>query len=615
MSLLKRLKRVASTVAGCAIVLLATAADGQKKTVPAASVQFSPAGGVYTNDFMVRLTTSGTGAVIRYTSDGSEPTASSPVFSAALAITKSILLKARVFPPDALPGPTSSQTYTMLDASVLSFNSNLPLVILNAFGGYVSRDAKTPISATFIEASGRRSSLTAPADFNGRGTLHIRGRSSLEYRKSSYTFHVKDDTGSPLKVSLLGFPKDSEWILYAPYPDKTLIRDALAYELSAKMGHYAPRTRFVELFVNRTGAKLSWQGYAGVYVMVERIKRGKNRVNIAKLEQTDNAEPNISGGYIFKKDHPDKNAPRFATTRGNSFFYVEPKGEALTSTQKTWLTRYLNRFERALYGPAFKDPAQGYAAYIDVDSFIDQHWIVEMSKNVDGIRFSNYLHKDRGGKLKMEPIWDWNLSFGNASGKQGWLPQNWYWSQLYDGEYLWYGRLFEDPDFEQKYIDRWGSLRTNVFSSSKILARVDEMAALLNESQARNFRRWPIMGRYVHPNWYVGRSYEDEITWMKQWIQNRLAWIDQQFLAAPLLTLKGGSRVPTGALTLQAVAGKIYYTVDGTDPRAPGGDLSPKARLYEAPISLKEPIQIFARARVQNRWSYPAVGTFTGDRK
>src|SRR5205823_3830074 len=144
----------------------------------------------------------------------------------------------------------------------------------------------------------------------------------------------------------------------------TLMRDVLAYELSNRMGHYAPRTKFVELFVNRAGSKLSTRGYFGVYVLEERIKRGKNRVNIAKLAPEDATEPNITGGYLFKKDHTDKGKPGFMTSRGNYFFYVEPKPEEMTPAQKAWLTRHLNQFEQALAGPNFKDPSRGYPAYI-----------------------------------------------------------------------------------------------------------------------------------------------------------------------------------------------------------------------------------------------------------
>src|SRR2546426_253857 len=147
--------------------------------------QFAPLGSVYTNNVRVRLTSATAGAVIRYTVDGSEPTDRSPVFSQSVSITNSALLKARVFVPDSAPSPTVSQTYTLLDETVANFSSNLPLVILNTFGGYVSRESKTPISATVINPSGGRCSLTGHADFNGRGTLHFRGRSSLEYRKNS----------------------------------------------------------------------------------------------------------------------------------------------------------------------------------------------------------------------------------------------------------------------------------------------------------------------------------------------------------------------------------------------------------------------------------------------
>jgi len=612
MTLCRSWKSGACAAIALAAALLAAGAAQKTDQASSATVQFSVPSGVYTNDLRVRLTASGAGAVIHYTLDGSEPTEAAPRFSQPVAISTSTLLKAKAFTPGLSPGPTVSQSYMLLDEDLFSFSSNLPLVILNTFGGYVSTETKTPLSVIFVNPAGERCSLSGRTDFNGRGTIHLRGRSSMEYRKKSFTLHLTDDAGAPLKVPLLGLPKESTWILYGPYPDKPMMRDALAYELSRKMGHYAPRTKFVELFVSRSGTKISRRSYVGVYVLVEKIKRGKSRVDIARLGPEDDREPAISGGYIFKKDHSDKGKPGFVTRQGNAFFYVEPKPEEVTSAQKAWLSRYLNQFENVLYGASFKDPARGYAAYIDVDSFVDQHWIVELTKNVDGIRFSNFLHKDRGGKIKMEPIWDWNLSFGNANGKEGWMPEGWYSPQLSDGEYLWFGRLFEDPEFEQRYIDRWGVLRTNIFAASNLLSRVDELAALLDESQARNFKRWPILGRYVNPNWYVGNSYPEEVEWMKQWIRRRVAWIDQQFVAAPAPILKNQSGETDRSLALRAPAGKIYYTLDGTDPRAPGGAVSSQARLYDAPIPLKGPSRIYARARTGNRWSYPFQ--WTGDK-
>jgi len=227
-----------------------------------------------------------------------------------------------------------------------------------------------------------------------------------------------------------------------------------------------------------------------------------------------------------------------------------------------------------------------------------------MSKNIDGFRYSAFLHKDRGGKLQMGPAWDWNLSFGNADYHDGSNPEGWYTSLLRENELCWFRRLSEDPDFEQRAIDRWGALRRTVFAPSNLLARVDELAAYLNESQARNFRRWPILGRRINPNDFVGSTYQEEIRWMKQWIQHRIVWIDGQFLPPPVLASS------EGAVTLRAPSGKIYYTLDGTDPRLSGGSISPKAIAYTSAIRPKDNANLFARAHSRNGWSSPIVATF-----
>jgi hypothetical protein len=135
----------------------------------------------------------------------------------------------------------------------------------------------------------------------------------------------------------------------------------------------------------------------------------------------------------------------------------------LTPQQKQWLTRYVSEFERALYGPNFKSPTEGYAKYLDVDSFIDQFWITEMSKNIDAFRYSCFMYKDRGGKIKMEPLWDWNLSFGNANYHDGWETEEWYYPLIRDSEICWVRRLLQDPDFEQKHIDSLGPVAQRDF--------------------------------------------------------------------------------------------------------------------------------------------------------
>jgi hypothetical protein len=698
-----------------------------------AAPSFSPTSGVFVDKVLVSLSVTGPAAVIRFTLDGSEPSFKSEAYADPIRLTGTTLVKARVFEGNRPAGPATSQTYTVIEKELEKFTSNLPLVILNTFGHEVERQSKISASARFIDTKNGSSSLLAAPNFDGRGDVNLRGNTSLRYLKRSFALKTRDESWQARSVSILGFPKDSDWVLYAPYPDKTLIRDVLAYDLSRQMGRYASRTKFVELFLNQVGGRLSKRHYMGVYVLEEKIRRSADRVNIHKLGTNDNAEPNITGGYIFKKDHwdtagnvtptvdgrpmgfgggsgsrygyptgpdgfpadpkgfqppvggnrrsnrgggpPDRSVfdnfrnllggdqppppaqpgegrqyrevrdpntgervrvesfsrggpegggtreqrfsfgrgfgdpsgnEMFRTGRGNEFFYVEPKADEITPAQKAWLQGHLQEFERALYGPDFKDSARGYAAYIDVDSFIDHHILVELTKNIDGFRFSTFFQKDRGGKIKLEPIWDWNLSFGNANGKQGQVAEYWYWPQLDDNQYSYYRRLFDDRDFGQRYVDRLAQVRATVFSDRNVMARIDSLVAELGSAVGRNYERWPILGRHVWPETFVGRTYEEEINYLKDFTRRRLAWIDEQFVAAPSITRKNGDADRPGSLTLTAPAGKVYFTLDGSDPRAPGGKVSDKATLYSAPVALPKNARVFARAFTEDRWSAPA---------
>lgn len=685
-------------------LLLAVGAEAKEKAALAAPAvpppMFSVPGGVYTNDLALKLQAQAPSAVVHYTLDGSEPTEQSPVFAGAVLLTNCAVVRARAFDQALGPSAIATDRYTLLGPDVVEFDSNLPLVIINTFGRELERDDKCIGTLRVVERRDGRATLRGGADFDGRAVMNIRGRASLRYLKRSYTLKLLGEDDDYGAASILGMPAEWDWVLYAPYPDKTLMRDVLAYELHTRMGHWAPRTRLVELFVNQEKRKLTKSDYVGVYVFEERIKRDKNRVDLKKLEVDDNQEPKLAGGYIFKKDHTDRgwfgepdltgggggqssSSSRFGFPTGpggfpasptgflppftgrsstsssssrssssrrshpaattnhvgvpqrneiqisrsiyymnddeyivqkepqgfgtalatNHFYFVEPEPDEITAVQKGWLKAYLNEAEAALYGPDFRDPAKGYRAFLDMDSFIDHHLIVEATKNVDGFRFSTFFSKDRGGKIRMEPIWDWNLSFGNANGKQGWIPQYWLWPQLDDREYTWFRRLFEDPDFAQRYVDRWSQLRTNLFATSNLLARVDELAALLDEAQKRNFERWPILGLSVNPNTFVGQSYEEEVSWMKDWISNRLDWMEKQFVAAPALETGKGS----AAVVLRAPSGKIYYTLDGSDPRAPGGAPAASAKLFASSVPLPRDANLVARVLDENRWSAPTV--------
>ncbi len=676
---------------------------------------FQPAGGLFLSNVSVTITDAA--PVLRYTLDGTEPGTNSPLYSGPVLVTNCAVLQARGFGPNGQSGQVAAETYTLIAPDLAAFNSSLPLVVMNTFGVFVPHDSQVPGSIRFIDAgTNGRARLLGPPDFDGRAGFKTRGYSSMRYPKRSYGVEIRAPDGGSLDVAVLGLPEDSDWVLYAPYPDKTLMRDVLAYELSNKMGRWAPRTRFVELFINNGSPRLTADHYAGIYVFEEKVRRGAHRVPVAKLTPRDNAEPEITGGYIFKKDHPEEaggaafnffgrrnpgpfvnpfgfpfgpggfpadpgsfdqpdpepvlagavlvttnyttinnggrwnafsvpvaivtvvrsnvtlqtnvfHVPRlvggthganlvasgegFVTSQANAFFFVEPKAAKITAEQRAWLTNYLNRFEAALYGSGFRDPTNGYASFIDVDSFIDHHIFVEATKNIDGYRFSTFYHKDRGGRLQMGPVWDWNLSLGNASGKEGYLWNRWYWPLLDDQQYSWFRRLFDDPDFAQRYVDRWAAWRTNVFSTTGICARADQITAQVREAAGRNFTRWPIIGEGIGPEYFTGRTWDEDLRYMKDWITNRLAWMDAQFVAPPVPSIPAGLITVTNALAFSAPTGQVYFAVGEADVRAPGGAVSPSAKIFQTPIPLTNSTTLTLRAKLGNRWSHPVTLRYT----
>jgi hypothetical protein len=543
-----------------------------------AEVKFSREGGLCSEPFSVMLATGTEDTVIYYTLDGSEPYElgsrfrKGTVYRGPISVNRTTYLKAVAIKTGWKPSDAVMQAYIFLDLSVSDFSSNLPIAVIDTLGKNVTETAQTLSFAGFIDTTtGGRARLTDPPDFAGRAGINIRGKSSAGFEKKQYHFETWDEYDNDKDVSILGFPADSDWVLQGPYSDKSLMRNFLTYKWSNDIGRYAVRTKFIEMFLNTDGGTVSSSDYIGVYVFMEKIKRGADRVDIAALEPSDNAEPQISGGYIFKKDKPDAGETVFLTSRGLEVRVIEPKTTDITPQQVDWIHNYLNEFESVLYGSNFTDPVNGYAKYIDVDSFIDHHIIVELTKNIDGFRLSTYMFKDRSGKLNMGPVWDYNLSLGNANYLQGWIPTGWYYPQLGDGDYPWWRRLFEDPAFRLRYADRWFELRENLFATGQLLQDIDDTAALLNEAQVRNFDRWRILGSYIWPNWYIAGTYDEEINWLKGWLEQRLDWMDSQIgyelaAAPPGFNPQDGQFDHPFELTMTAPYGQIYYTLDGTDP-------------------------------------------------
>ncbi|MEN8247778.1 MAG: CotH kinase family protein [Bacteroidota bacterium] len=410
-------------------------------------------------------------------------------------------------------------------------SSDLPIVVINTGGAIIEDHVRIVADMGVIDnGPGSRNYVTDPFNnYNGKIAIETRGESSQMFPKKAYGFETQTLTGENNNVSLLGMPVENDWILYAPYSDKSLIRNVLAYHLSNMMGKYASRTRFCEIVLNGE--------YIGIYVLMEKIKRDKSRVDIAKLKPEDIEGDQLTGGYILRIDKIDDNdypqwtsvpVPRLSNEGLVNLQFFDPKGDELMQVQREYIKSFIFEFESALSSHDYIDFYTGYNKYIDVSHFVDYMIMYEISKNVDGYRFSTYLYKDKdskGGKLKMGPLWDFNLAFGNVNYHDnsqyapGWLYND-------PGRVYWFRRLLSDPNFANRFQCRWNELRSDLLSNNNVNFLIDSLGTVLNESQVRNFERWPVLGNYVWPNQFIGNTYGEEITFMKTWLTDRLDWMD-----------------------------------------------------------------------------------------
>jgi hypothetical protein len=260
---------------------------------------------------------------------------------------------------------------------------------------------------------------------------------------------------------------------------------------------------------------------------MEKIKKDENRVPI------DNPGPdNISGGYLLefetwlKLDTTDNYFESEITRRHESAYVIQfPKDDDITNDQIAWIENYINRFESTLYSDLLYND---YNKYIDFPSWVDYILINEALKNNDVFHSSTYLHKKKDGKLFAGPVWDFNLAMGNVNWGDSYLTEGW----LMEKRYL-VSRLYQDSIFVNEFNKRWNSLRKDLLATHTIKSLINDYKNLLDKAQKNNYVRWPILGKYIWPNRYVGYSYEDEINYLEHWIQARFSWIDSQFSDIP----------------------------------------------------------------------------------
>lgn len=431
-------------------------------------------------------------------------------------------------------GPTPSWFIPPVELS----SSNLPIVILDTYGVTIPDEPKIDGLMGIIDnGPGAINHINDPTnEFYGEIAIERRGSSSNGFPMKSYGLETRGpEPDINYNASIFDWPEDNDWILYAPYTDKALIRNVLTYKIGNELGQWAPRTKLCEVVLNGE--------YIGVYVFMERIKVNPGRVNVNTLNYEDTLDNDLSGGYIFKIDKTTAggviswNSPYSSASPGNStisYQLHDPEAIDMHPTQLQYIEDFVTNWENALAGPNFTDPVLGYKPYIDEASFIDFMLVNEVSKNVDGYRISTYLHKNRvseGGEIVAGPLWDFNLGFGNANYCQGGDTTGWEinFNSVCGGGLqnpFWWSRLLEDPEYAHAVKCRWLTLRQSTLNTTYLMNYVDSMAVVLANPAARNYNRWPILGTYVWPNNFIGTTYQEEIDYLKEWLTGRLIWMD-----------------------------------------------------------------------------------------
>lgn len=418
-------------------------------------------------------------------------------------------------------------------------STQLPLVLINTLGQTIVDDPKISAEMKIIyNGLGQYNQTTdLPNIYNGLVGIEIRGSYSASLPQKPYGFETRDTLGNSKDVSLLGMPSENDWILLAVYNDKVFMRNTLAFKLFSLFGNYAPRTRFCEVMINGS--------YKGIYILTEKIKRDKNRVDIAKLDLDDNAGDSLSGGYIIKLDYHDASNswlsnfhPVDHPAADVYYVYEYPDPAEITTQQQTYIQTFFNALETSLYGANYTDPTSGYRAWLDVPSFIDYLLVSEVARNNDGFKKSVVMFKDKDSDnslLQFGPVWDYDWAWKNinecaifsATDGSGWSylvndcsPDN--------NSNGWAVRLMQDSTFTHQLHCRWMELRQSYLDTAYLFHYIDSVHALVEESQQRHYLKWPILGLNTGTPEVDAQptTYDGEIQKFKNWILTRLAWLD-----------------------------------------------------------------------------------------
>jgi len=450
--------------------------------------------------------------------------------------------------------------YLPPDCSVKLEETNLPIVFIDTQYGKESKTIihkdwrvaariKIIINDNGVNYSDTTAHPGQKVDYEGWIAIKYRGYTSFSLSKkkpfSIKTMESSDPEGKKKKVCIMGLPKDNDWVLIAPYSDRSLIRDVLMFQLARPYLEFTPKVRHCEVILDGV--------YYGVYVMAEHISKGENRLN---LSEPGSAGDELTGDYHLEIDHLDEEhlyVSKYPTLDENGvphgipnsvcFQYKFPKYEDMVpghEEQLEYIQKQIDLMEDALDSDHFSDAETGYRRYLDIMSFIDHELSQEVSGNVDAYRLSTniYKHRDSVDPRFKTTIWDFNLAFGNNRENNGELTDYW----LFLNKYInpaekskvpfWWARMMQDPEYVKLLKARWAQYRKENYSDEHLNNTIDSLVAILDAKGARerNYQAFPVWGENIWPvpNYNSVNTWEKEISYLKNWIKRRIAWMDEQ---------------------------------------------------------------------------------------
>jgi len=350
--------------------------------------------------------------------------------------------------------------------------------------------------------------------------LKIRGRGNTTWRGNNISWigrRRKNPYALKLssKESLLGLPKNTRWVLLANYFDRTLLRNDVAFHIASLTNlKWTPKGVFVELIINGE--------HQGNYYLCEQIRVGKNRVAIEKMSANDISGYSLTGGYLMVLDKKYDRKYKFKSSLGMPYMFKNPD-EELQKEQYDYFRSYVDTIE-TIFSTDSLLLTHKYNEYIDVESFVDW-WIVnELVESIEAKHpKSVYMYKDRGDKLAMGPVWDYDMATFS--------PERVYRFECIDDLYFPY--LFKDSYFINCVKSRW---RTLYDSFLTIPDYIKSKAEMLRESNKIDKDMWPgpygyrygLIRKKIEANQDVDMNYDEAIENMIQTFIQRVEWMDRE---------------------------------------------------------------------------------------